>query len=514
MDQARFPQTKQTLHTLFIPAEDETMGQRLSHCSLYFAAMVFATACSVNSESNELKYRFSEKLFGSECTTGEQSFNNKTDYCAALKDPARNNYCAETARRETYLQECGTDFGGTPAVQPSPTPSPSQPLPAPTATATPVPNPTATPDPIDSTPPIVRELRTHGIELQIIENPIRRTCPSLPGGITFSEQLRRFWPTLEANKNEIIRRKDSVKTLTITCWASYSPARFELDLAAGFDSSGLLKYLSYVDREIALSKQTGINLEFSIDVYGHKPNDFTLVESRLNYFEGQIPLLTSLNSLVKTLILDSFLGFSLDDAKLRLNGDDFKTDFETASRALTPLVSFNSFAAKNGIRLSASFSSSAQVLEHAEEYRKTFEKLDSERESLATLIAQRKLKSIDFVYFDEIHFGRSGEMRIGLTDKARDLLTPGVRALAMVATRELELGIKVETSIYNDNVDEAYIECARRLDATTGAIKAKLAKVKGIRLEAGDESSFRNGYLTIGSEGSLADLETIIKSIK
>lgn len=71
------------------------------------ALVVGALGMSACQKKNE---KFSYDLTENGCPTGNHEFNNKAEYCAALRDDRANNYCALNLRRERYKAECGGDF--------------------------------------------------------------------------------------------------------------------------------------------------------------------------------------------------------------------------------------------------------------------------------------------------------------------------------------------------------------------------------------------------------------------
>ncbi len=65
---------------------------------------LFLGACQaeIKSEEKDLSYSFTEN----NCPTGKVTYSDTTDYCNALKDDARNNYCARQSRYEKFKNEC------------------------------------------------------------------------------------------------------------------------------------------------------------------------------------------------------------------------------------------------------------------------------------------------------------------------------------------------------------------------------------------------------------------------
>ena len=469
-----------------------------------FGILVLATACSVSSEdkNTSIKYKFDEKINGLSCSTGEQVFSSKADYCAGLKDNGRNNDCAYRKRKETYLAECGQDF--------EPTPENSKPVPRPTATPipddhrpTPPPQPTPdqrpTPDPIDLYPPVVRELKSHGIEFEIFR----------PGGHSqyqdFHLHLRQFWNVLEQNKAEFFKRSHIIKKLTITHWAAYDSDSLEISLLPALDSQLLNRYLNLIDRQVLLNKQTGVVIESVIDVYSSRPTDLSRVENRVSYFESQQALLKSLNPLLKQIRLESYPHFYIREGKLQLAADDFKAQFAQASIPLAAMAPFAKFAAARGIELTTL----EDIIKDPAPMIAVFTQFEKERASFEKLAQNKVITSIDFRGGNYVFLGSGGNLTIGL--QGGTMNGDVIRALAAQLTLQNDLGVDVERSMFE--LDADYVECVRRLGQRASAIKARVAKIKRVRLVTYG-SSFQSGVLYVSNKGTLADLDTAISAIK
>jgi hypothetical protein len=53
-------------------------------------------------ETKDLSYEFEENG----CNTGRVKYKDSQDYCNALKDNARNNYCAGSMRYDEFKRAC------------------------------------------------------------------------------------------------------------------------------------------------------------------------------------------------------------------------------------------------------------------------------------------------------------------------------------------------------------------------------------------------------------------------
>lgn len=65
---------------------------------LLLIAAVTLVGCKKESKSESYSYDLT--LNG--CATGKHTFSSKADMCAALKDDARNKYCAYSLRKQTF----------------------------------------------------------------------------------------------------------------------------------------------------------------------------------------------------------------------------------------------------------------------------------------------------------------------------------------------------------------------------------------------------------------------------
>ena len=74
------------------------MSKQLALVSL---ALMALAGCSKDNQ----KYTYSYEVNG--CDTGEQSAGSLEDHCKNLADDARNHYCADSMRKQTFDQECG-----------------------------------------------------------------------------------------------------------------------------------------------------------------------------------------------------------------------------------------------------------------------------------------------------------------------------------------------------------------------------------------------------------------------
>jgi len=71
---------------------------------LSLLVLLSLTACQVDvkEENDDRKYSFSENG----CETGEVKYGSDQEYCDALKDDARNKFCARSIRYERFKQDC------------------------------------------------------------------------------------------------------------------------------------------------------------------------------------------------------------------------------------------------------------------------------------------------------------------------------------------------------------------------------------------------------------------------
>lgn len=78
---------------------------KLINSALVVLAFFTLSACS--KEDNSISYELTED----NCATGKQTFSDKGAMCEALKDSARNNFCAYSLRKQKFAAECSGKFG-------------------------------------------------------------------------------------------------------------------------------------------------------------------------------------------------------------------------------------------------------------------------------------------------------------------------------------------------------------------------------------------------------------------
>ena len=93
--------------------------------------VLFLTACGIlssdedgpSAKSEAWEYEYSENG----CSTGKVTGSTKAQQCEALKDDARNKFCAKSTRETVFKEICSDNGGGsnpTPTPTPTPTPGP------------------------------------------------------------------------------------------------------------------------------------------------------------------------------------------------------------------------------------------------------------------------------------------------------------------------------------------------------------------------------------------------------
>ncbi len=99
---------------------------------LIAAPVLFLSACGIlssddgpSAKSEAWEYEYSENG----CSTGKVTGSTKTQQCEALKDDARNNYCAKATREDIYKNLCGGGGTNNPLPTSTPTTDPGKPGP-------------------------------------------------------------------------------------------------------------------------------------------------------------------------------------------------------------------------------------------------------------------------------------------------------------------------------------------------------------------------------------------------
>jgi hypothetical protein len=60
----------------------------------------------IKDEKKDLKYNLTQNG----CATGDVIYANESDYCTALKDDKRNNFCARSMRFDMFKQSCPNEL--------------------------------------------------------------------------------------------------------------------------------------------------------------------------------------------------------------------------------------------------------------------------------------------------------------------------------------------------------------------------------------------------------------------
>jgi len=448
-------------------------------------------------------FKSQDPLTGQPCWTDPHRYpaDQKEQYCKDLKDDTTNNKCAASARRQYYLRDCGSDF---PQVDPTPVPTP-----------TPTPTPTATPTAPSTSdrPAVALELIAAGIE---VRTPDIGGAPSA-GEASFRTRLSRFWPVVEAKKQEILSRKGLIKVLSLTDRAQYDSAEKSLELAVNFSAADLSRYVKLIDRRVALATNAGVTFNFGVDIERNTAPDFKRAEAATAFFESQSTTIHSFTGLMRTVSLEnSTARLYLEEGQLVLPLGSYESDFKSASARLAPLAAFARYAADQRLKLetakSAGSGSHIELLsDDVSRLASVFGSLDREHAALEDLITRGALSRLFLSPVEKFDIA-GGVFTIPLTDDGLARINSVVKAVSTFETvAAIFSNVTVERK--QADLDASYIEAVDRMDAFKDLIKSKLSKITRIVL-ANSASNFADGVLTIGSDGKAADLEKIIKNIK
>ncbi len=91
-----------------------TKGTPLFLMVYLFLILMGSCAPLKDAVKDQFTYSFSEGF----CTTGEKSFNTKTEMCIALQNTSSNNGCAQIQRQDFFNSNCSGTF--TPTIKKNP----------------------------------------------------------------------------------------------------------------------------------------------------------------------------------------------------------------------------------------------------------------------------------------------------------------------------------------------------------------------------------------------------------
>lgn len=500
------------------------------------------------------------------CATGRQVFSQKSEYCRALTDRARNSGCALEQRRNTYGRECvgaflesnivprrysgyDTVLRRSCATQDnrgdalatlnqyceflkdetlhqqcfwerrkaefqqekcpgdfSAPPAGVTPTPVPSANPTPVPTlePRPVPRPTPTERPDPRPDVARELEAAGIKVVLAPDQYPMPGEEPYEWRLEAFWPVLEALKGELIARNGAIGELSLSTYTLYNSSRRELTLDVDFNVAELGAYFPYLDRRLALERKAEIRFELGIEIYGHEEQKFAELGRKLGYFEGRLEGLKALSPAVQVVKLESYSRYRVQDRELYLNKDRFEEELENTLTWLPQLSAFFAFADEKGLKV--------QGLFDADKYRENFIKsikvLHSERGSLLELMDRNELTRIELSDYRDKTALFSGELRPAAREPGLGLLAEVIKALANQGRLAEGLEIPVETRL---DLDANYLETIRRLKLAFATIRSKRGSIARIQLSGKSDYSYKTLYL--GYEGTVEDLQKVLARI-
>lgn len=520
-------------------------------------------------ETGSFQYDYTDSINGMSCHTSD-FFARKSDYCVALTDREKNNGCALNARKNSYTNNCGTDFEETDIRgqdwigwdhrldKSCSTPHPfdnfktlsaycsflkdeathenchwddraqefknnhcagdfSQapaflgatptPSPTPNVSPTPVAPPSPTPTP-DTRPQVARDLEAAGIEV-VIED--FNHMPPLPGQPSFQTSLANFWSTLDRVKNSLIAHQAVIKELHLTQYVTYNNQGQYLYMDVELNDSEVLAYLNQLDRRLLLQKEIGTNIELGIEVYGFEKGDkLADLKATLNTLESSGQDLARIKSAVSSINLDNYFGYSFYDRTLRVTKAKLATDITKAVKLLMPMTEFYSFVDNRHIELDMGTSMDLEVDGAA--VANLMKKLMSAKDSLLILNSLKKLDkmAISTLRTETNYYDSLAELTPASAGPAGDEVSDVIDALANCY--QLASSVKVKFAPDGYTLDSKIEKAAKRFKRSLATIKAKGSLIDTVTY--GNTSSYSYKRLTIGTTDDDAAFDKVLQGIK
>ena len=433
---------------------------------------------------------FDERLQRSCYTSsGPIRFEKASEYCAFLKDEAKHSSCHWEKRGQEFRRnDCAGDFSQPPAIV---TPPVNPPPPPPV-------------NPVPHGPKIVAELEAAGIHVNTNYNGSGHT---LPGEASFHEKRERFYKTLEFAKNDILAFRPELKEIALVERTKYYTGGGRLNIDVGMDLQTLRAYLELLKRRIAWEKNTKIQLDLGIEIYGHLGDDKELSElaEKIAWFEAQAAKLVLLGGVVKIIEIGDYTSYSDYNKTLKIDKDNYQSEILRYHKVLKDAGQFMRFAEANDIEVKLDLDDDTDFANFGSLAQELYQK----REALKMLRTEGVIDSIEFSkYRDETnHIGETfSPATVGEGRKIVGKVVDALEARVLIAKR---LGKKVEYSDYK--LTDEFVESISRLQKRESVI-AKKTKIN--RISFMSNSSFSGSTLYIGHEDKLSDLDKVLASIQ
>lgn len=522
-------------------------------------------------EKGDYSYNFDVSVNGARCVA-KKEFNNKADYCIGLQDETLNKGCAQSARERSYSADCGNDFQpinfsnnywrsgfdsrlqkrcetGRPSASMFKTmkqyceflkdeslhkecfwddrldqfqdqkcqgPFSGEPAVAVPPVTPPTPQPTPTPgqpgDALDMIP-VVRALRSQGIEVEVDWQSIRRLDDyPTPGDLPEQEQFKVLWQELSDNLTTILAHKKVISKIDISIYTHYRTNSYkEWTLNYRTNRGDLANYFPLFDKLLENSATLNINFDMIHSTSARGVHPYTPLVQMISAVEGNWKLLTDTFGLIKEIDLDSYTHYSTISGRLTLDRNKVNTELSRLLTLLKPLGPFYTWAANSQVKIDVDY----DIEKETDKVHKVFAILQKSLPDLDSLAIANKLDEIRVYISDSStigssYFDSSKKILLAVSLKSPAVATNALQCLAKMV--HLEAQLQVPVKMFMNDLNEDFNNSVFLLEKVLGKVKAKIFLIDEISV--GYETSYYSKKLRIGAHSTLAQTEDVIAKIK
>ena len=437
-------------------------------------------------------------------------FKTLKQYCEFIKDEVLHKNCFWSDRYAHFKSKnCRGEFSQQPATVIT---QPIDPKP-------PVIEPTPPPmnDPVQDIP-IVKELKANGIPLTVDWEGIRMISsgPHFPGdgSLPLDEQMKILWAELEANKAEIIKRKNVIKEIDVTIYTNYRKLSGVNSWSIDFETQPkqLSTYFPLFDKILKYSAELKINFDIIHSGYRTDKISYSPLRQILDVVDRSLNEFRTSAGLFQVIKVDSYSNYYSADQTLTLNRDKIAADFDLYLRLLKPLAPTLNWFKNNSVSLDVDF----DIEKDSQKVYQTFRVLEKSIPSLDAMAKANVLKDFQLYLSDDDQFDSFylslKKVTLSISAANSQFATDMLARLGKQAKMMTQSGIEID--IASSDLDDIYSKSFAQLERFWTQIMAKSAKIKKINLTY--DTKYYDGLkqLNIGADTTPNETGKIIDGIK
>jgi hypothetical protein len=315
-------------------------------------------------------------------------------------------------------------------------------------------------------------------------------------------RLAHFWGELGQVEDQLIARNAFVQDLIIEDYVAYTGNLKLLTLDLDMTAQDITRYFVLFDRLTALQNKTGVSIDLGVQLDQLDQPNWDAFTAKIGFFELN---LSSLSPAVKTLELDSYDAYFLEDRQLTLNADTYEASFVKYKQTLVPSLPFFTLLDRLGLSITTT---DTDYDDYAAEFVKMGQAVVAAQTQLTRLVSAGGLASVSF-YKDNssvTYFAGSHEMVLPTVDPGLTLLPNILSALASQAEFSKTTGISIDPG--TESLDQNFLTASDHFSQVTKDIAAKASVIQDINF--GETSSIMGPTLTVGYQDSVVALRAII----